>query len=685
LQRAIIALVGLTLTAGLASGARDVPIVNAGFEDRARDGGPAGWRHTVFDQVQGRVTLSTERAHSGKQSVRLEAQQGEGCVLVATPVKCAPGDELTTSCWLFNEVSHASLYLKFLRGGYQVNDEGSFEYAICHEVGKWTRVEVKATAPWFAEGAVISLYVPMAAHGAHYFDDVALSLTAGERRPKVLDIGTAKELFCDEALVADRRNVSLVLHPGKKHPGNPLLRPEKPWEGWRSYVYGNVVYDDEDGLFKMWYITAGPRYFTCYATSKDGLHWDKPALDLPEWRQYGQGNNIVGIFHLASVIKDEADPDPQKRWKMICWDPTPLPDSKPNTAGRRAPYGYATRVSPDGIRWKHYSKGPIAPGGDVITGLYDERSKQYIAFPKVHPRIGRFSRRSFAVMTSRDFDEWTKPVFVLGADKTDDAGIQARVDRVRPILQAPDDPDLMRTEFYGLGLLPTESVYLAFVWVFSINNKSLWSTNQDGPIDLQLAASRNLMNWHRCGDRKPIVESGQVRSEHDADWDSGMITTVSRPLIVGDEIWLYYGGHNITHGDSALYKDDGRRGTEATAGIGLATWRLDGLMSAHSGQQPGTLTTGPLSFSGDHLVINADADEGEVRVALLNEQGQPFPGFSRDDCDPFRGDAVRHTVTWQDRADCSALAGRPVQVRFHLTSADLYSYAFRQGAARPHR
>ena len=39
----------------------------------------------------------------------------------------------------------------------------------------------------------------------------------------------------------------------------------------------------------------------------------------------------------------------------------------------------------------------------------------------------------------------------------DDASALARIEKVRPILDRPDDPSLMRTEFYGMGFYKTES------------------------------------------------------------------------------------------------------------------------------------------------------------------------------------------------------------------------------------
>lgn len=45
-----------------------------------------------------------------------------------------------------------------------------------------------------------------------------------------------------------------------------------------------VFYDPQDKLFKMWYLAKGG---TAYATSKDGLTWEKPQLDVMK------GTNLV--------------------------------------------------------------------------------------------------------------------------------------------------------------------------------------------------------------------------------------------------------------------------------------------------------------------------------------------------------------------------------------------------------
>ena len=254
----------------------------------------------------------------------------------------------------------------------------------------------------------------------------------------------------------------------------------------------------------------------------------------------------------------------------------------------------------------------------------------------------------------------------------------SRLEAARPIMQHPIEPDRMHADFYGLGLTPYGNVYLGFVWVFWISNASLYDRGKhDGPMTLQLACTRDLRDWRRCGGRKQIIEQGLARKPPHQDWDSGGITTASRPIIVGDEVWLYYGGHNITHGDRSLYfGDDPRRGTEATGAIGLATWRLDGFMSVNAGDHPGSLTTKPFVFGGDRLVVNVDAKNGRFAAEILDATGEPIPGLDTASCDAFTGDSVRHTVTWRGKSDVSSLRGSPVCVRFGLVNVKLCSYQF---------
>ncbi|MFA6243759.1 MAG: hypothetical protein WC655_22650, partial [Candidatus Hydrogenedentales bacterium] len=102
------------------------------------------------------------------------------------------------------------------------------------------------------------------------------------------------QLFVDDALVARKVGVVRRAHACTKL-SEPVLIPEKPWEGNRVYVYGSVMPDTEHGGYRMWYMSAGTslagevrdpklgdqsKNHVLYATSSDGVHWTRPDLGL---------------------------------------------------------------------------------------------------------------------------------------------------------------------------------------------------------------------------------------------------------------------------------------------------------------------------------------------------------------------------------------------------------------------
>jgi len=475
------------------------------------------------------------------------------------------------------------------------------------------------------------------------------------------DVADRSQLFVDRVLVRRTDNVGFTLHPARKHPANPIVKADRPWEGWRLEIYGNVIYDDDEKRFKMWYLGEDPKHFphyaAYYAVSKDGVKWDKPLVGTVKVEGLDRHNVVADQVILPSVIKDKADPDPSRRYKMICW--------------LQKTHGYHTMVSPDGLNWKRLSPKPLCPSGDVITGYYDEVRKLYVAFPKIGHHVRGHNRRVFWLITSKDFETWTKPKLVFTPDLRDDASSLARIEEVRPILDRPDDPKLMRTEFYGIGAYPAESCTLAFVWVFTINNNARYG-NQEGPGELQLAVSRDLEHWERPF-RVPCVPRGKLD-----EWDCGFFCTQSRALRVGDEVWLYYVGSNYTHGTPCLYRAEGTgRLTKYTGSIGLAIWQLDRFVSVDAPAEGGSLTTVPVVFTGDRLEVNARTKPGgSIFVRLLDAAGKPIPGYEQSVA--ITGDSLRHVVTWNGKNAVTSLAGKPVVLKSEMKSAELFAFAFRK-------
>ena len=469
------------------------------------------------------------------------------------------------------------------------------------------------------------------------------------------------QLFIDRLLIADSENLAFTLHQGEKHPRNPLVKADKPWEGWRLQIYGTVLYDAQEKLFKMWYFAESterfPDFATYYATSKDGIVWDKPLVGTVESKVPGKHNAVADGVLLASVTKDLKESDPSRRYKMVCWR-------------QKAPHGAQTMVSPDGLHWTEL-KQKICRSSDVITAFYDPRSEQYVAFPKLVTKAHGHVRRTFGLSTSKDFLNWTPSQDrIFFPDLQDDVGSLRRIDKVRHLLDRPDDPSLMRTEFYGIGAYPHESCTIAFPWMFTINNNARYG-NHEGPMEIQLAVSRDLRNWERPF-RTPIVAQGKKGT-----WDEGMLFTSSTAISVGDEVWLYYGGANYTHGNPAIYREaDTGRLTRYTGSIGLVRWKRDRFVSVDGPAEGGVLTTVPVTFTGRHLEINAATQNaGTVTVEFCDAAGNPLPNYKPSS--PFQGDSLGHAVQFPDSPPTADLAGKPIAVRFRLKNARLYSFGFK--------
>ena len=91
----------------------------------------------------------------------------------------------------------------------------------------------------------------------------------------------------------------------------------------------------------------------------------------------------------------------------------------------------------------------------------------------------------------------------------------------------------------------------------------------------------------------------------------------------------------------------------------------------------GSLTTKPLVFLGDTIVINANARGGSLVVEALDTRGNVIPGFARGDCKPITTNSVRHVVNWKGSPDCHLLQGRPIRLRFLLKKTKLYAFEAR--------
>lgn len=455
-----------------------------------------------------------------------------------------------------------------------------------------------------------------------------------EHPPSVIPIDVGRQLFVDDFLV-ETTTLQRTSHAAAYLPENPVLRPDQAWERTGDSqsqpaptampFSDGAWFDPADHLFKLWYMS-GYAKATAYATSKDGLHWEKPALDVVP------GTNVV---HTAgrdsgSVWLDQNEADAQRRYKMFLY------------AHHGATGNLSIFFSPDGIHWSE-SAGMTGMVGDRSTVFYNAFRKVWVYGIRDYAPagIGRFRRYWESPAAAPEGAQWekSKAPFWVGADTLD-----------------PEHPGLKTPcELYNLDAVAYESVLLGLFDIWRGQPK-----DRAKPNELCVGFSRDGFHWLR-----PTHEPFIPVSEHQGDWNWANVQSAGGCcLIVGDRLHFYVSGRSGVPGSPAS-------GESAT---GLATLRRDGFVSMDANAQGGTLTTRPVQFQGKFLFINADAPHGEVRVEVLGETGQPLPGFTASDVVPMHEDGTAARIRWNGQDDLSALSGKPIRFRFHLRDARLYAF-----------
>jgi len=461
--------------------------------------------------------------------------------------------------------------------------------------------------------------------------------------------GPWRRLFLDAAVVEQHHGLQRIFHAATKHPANPVIKHDKPWEGRSSYsgpyLYGTVMWDG--GKLRMWYHTHySSGYRNCYAESADGIAWTKPDLGLVDFRGSKHNNLILTLMpkpdatteflhgHSPSIVKRPWEPDPAKRYALFCY----------GMARRRNCVGF----SPDGLTWtfdpKIVEKG-LFPSGDVQNYFFDPYKHRYVATRKTGNRRGRAA----GVAVSADGLTWTLPTKgpVFGADDL--------------------DPDA--TQVYGMPVFPYQGIYIGLPWIYNARwfkyggygDKRMYEMEKDSPctMDCQLAWSWDLINWTRPPKREQFIPRGKQ-----GEFDSGMIYTAQAPVVVDGKLHFYYGGWVGAHNNA-----------KSKANIGLAILRLDGFCSMHAGDTEGWLISRREPFRVPRIAINAaTAPNGYVVAELLDTDNKPIPGFTRADCVPFTGDSTHHILTWKTKTLPEALLEADKKIRFFIKDADLYSY-----------
>ncbi|MBV7337831.1 glycosyl hydrolase family 32, partial [Chloroflexi bacterium TSY] len=466
--------------------------------------------------------------------------------------------------------------------------------------------------------------------------------------PAVIPIDVGRQLFVDDFLI-ESTSLTRVFGKPEIHPQSPVLMPETEEE----MDFGNcpmaapfndgVWYDPQDQLFKLWYM---PGWFhsIALATSRDGIHWERPNLDVVPGTNLAWPNQEGSDRDGCLVWLDHFANDADQRFKMFQY-------YRHYSEGIQNPRETVQegwlQVSPDGIHWSD----PV-----ITTRVGDNSSFFYNPFrQKWCMSIRRASQATR--LRARYYHE--SDDFLSGAqwDMDTDEVFWQRVDQFD--LPDPARPN-HRVALYDVNVTPYESLMLGMFAIFrGPENDICAKEGVPKTMDLEVGYSRDGFHFSRP-DRTPFLAS----SRRIGDWNRAYLHAAGGIcLVVHDQIYIYFGAFSgispklgpTEAGSPGL----SRRVMYAGASTGLATLRRDGFAGMEASSGSGDLTTRPIIFKGDRLFVNVNAPDGDLRMAVFHEDGTAVEGLTANDCTAISLDNTSTEVTWISDVGLAAVAGQP--------------------------
>jgi hypothetical protein len=448
-----------------------------------------------------------------------------------------------------------------------------------------------------------------------------------------VEIGSRRELFVDRHLI-EKLGGGAKLLLQKPAPREVVVEHSEPWEGNTS-AYHTILKDGD--VCRMYYrgshsVVKGKKVIegreahppvVCYAESKDGIRWTKPALNLFEFAG-SKKNNIIwtgkGSHNFSPFVDAKPKCKAGERYKAL--------------GGIHKEGGLFAFHSADGIRWKLTSDKPVITSKQFAfdsqnLAFWDTTRSEY----RVYYRAWRRGVRDIATATSKDFVTWSKGELL---------------------------------KYHGA---PSEHLYTSQIQPYhraphlSIGFPSRYIKKRGSLVEGLLMTSRDGRTFHRWGEA--IIRPGQNKDR----WHNrsnyiwlGIIETESGIPGGGKELSIY--------SNERYYKGNGVRTRRYT-------YRIDGFVSVNAPLRGGTVLTKPFKFTGKALRLNLSTSAaGSVRVEIQRANGKAAKGFATADCDEIYGDDLDRAVKWKGGSDVSSLAGKPVRLLITLKDADVFAFRF---------
>lgn len=428
-----------------------------------------------------------------------------------------------------------------------------------------------------------------------------------------------------------------------------------------AHFYGTVLHDQ--GKFRMWYYAkdkeipyshAGydKQSHVAYAESEDGIEWTRPSLGQVEFKG-SRNNNLIALpgakQYGACVIKEEEDPDPGRRYKMVfnprgSGEPDVKLDLESLTPRRRSAAGrrrFRTATSADGIHWKAGPELPVEYFMEI--GSFLRHGDYYIVHSQgiVHGAGeggSKVGRQGFAWI-SPDFDNW----------------LEGYTEAF--MLPEPREPEKRGASHYDQAHLGVGGASFGNV---AVGLLGLWHERGWGyggtSCDLSLLVSNDGIHY-----REPVKGHVFIASEESPatpvegkDYHT-LLCQYNGVLNVADETLIY---HGRWRNDRSGYGE-----------VALATLPRDrwGALGLFPHEPEGWVWSAPLVLPGDGSALSLNADQPDlIRVELCDRHFKPIPEFSGGHAGAtVPGQGLESKVRWE-AGHLSRLGGETVRFRFLL-------------------
>lgn len=454
--------------------------------------------------------------------------------------------------------------------------------------------------------------------------------TQADNASRVIDIGSRRELFVDRYIVGELQGTSLKLHtPQLVQPVSPP-RPHghyatvlKAADKFQFYYRGDTKPGNH---WKKGWEQYHEGEVTLYAESNDAINWTLPKLGIYDDHPTFPNGNVVLmneflVNHNFTPFIDTRPGVPEaERYKGLGGLAYQPHKEHLEVRERRGPGGLKAYVSPDGIHWQKLRDEPVVPEqwGKYFDSqnyaFWSDSEQAYVCY------FRRFIKgyRGIARTTSKDFINWT-PFVEMEANLPNE---HLYTPCTQPYYRAPH-------------------IYIALPTRFM--------ANRGAATDILLMSTRGGARFDR-----EFTQSFIRPGIGSAGWANRANYTA-------------IGIHPTSATKMSMFLTGGRR----------YTLRIDGFVSVNAPLAAGQLITKLLKFTGKELEINySTSAAGELRVEIQDADGNAMPGLTLDDCEPIYGDHIKRVVKWKGGDDISALAGKPVRIRFEMSDADLFSLKF---------